>query len=86
MHDWLLSNKVTVLDIVGGDDQKVKIITLRNWLLQSHYMIQKHERCVEPLPCAYRERYDASLVLLEHLASSRFRHLRHGGMPCILSV
>ena len=48
-------------------------------------MYQKRERCVEPLPSAYMERYDASLALLEHLASTLFRHLRHGGKPCSLS-
>jgi hypothetical protein len=30
-------------------------------------VLQKHERCVKPLPVCTRKGYDASLVLLEHV-------------------
>jgi hypothetical protein len=30
-------------------------------------VLKKHKRCVEPLSCVYRERYDASLALLDHV-------------------
>jgi hypothetical protein len=35
--------------------------------LSAGKVLQKHERCAEPLPICTRKGYDASLVLLEHV-------------------